>query len=433
MRFSKYLIPLALTIAVVVSLTLSVVLWTNPANYRNNKQQTAQSPQTQQMIKPKRYVYTPVQALHTNADGTQQIMVNKLVNTVTEVKKTMHNYQNPKIKTLSKNSKVDYFRIANQTDSIMLNYSDTVSMRVVNYIVKNHFRKFPNYKINRIILPTNNSTKLYLLYDKNFTVYEVDVKKRSLKPLKKVLKMDMRTQPASFKLLNNKPAVYVTTSVEMQPYKYLIDRQSDDYYVSRLLNTQDSTNVNVKRRRNMTIYGDQSSLQLMFNSRNRMGEFSDFRPNHNRKNLTSAIQDSYKNVTKLGLPMDNVRFFSYDPNTRAIMYRTYVEGFPVFRTSGFGTVSTRTLNSSAQRTIFSLDNLEVPLPSNKGYVSLPSTETMLKRLKDHGYNMKDLQKVRLGYTWKKDTTSPLLIDLNPDWYIYYHKQWRSYTSLMNQY
>jgi len=81
------------------------------------------------------------------------------------------------------------------------------------------------------------------LYDKNFTVYEVDVKKRSLKPLKKVLKMDMRTQPASFKLLNNKPAVYVTTSVEMQPYKYLIDRQSDDYYVSRLLNTQDSTNV----------------------------------------------------------------------------------------------------------------------------------------------------------------------------------------------
>ncbi|MGF2385140.1 YycH family regulatory protein [Lentilactobacillus otakiensis] len=432
MRFSKYLIPLALTIAVVVSLTLSVVLWTNPANYRTNKQ-TSQTPQTQQMIKPKRYVYSPVQAIHTNADGSQQILVNKLVNTVTEVKKTMHNYKDPKIKTLSKNSRTDYFRIANQTDSIMLNYSDTVSMRALNAIVKNRFRKLPNYKINRIVLPTNNSTKLYLLYDKNFTVYEVDVKKHSLKSLNKVLKMDMRTQPASFKLLNNKPTVYVTTAVQMQPYKYLIDRQSDDYYVSRLLNTQDSTSINVKRRKNMTIYGDQSSLQLTFNSKNRMAEFSDFRPNHNRRNLTATINDSYKNLTKLGLPMDNVRFFSYDDNNRTVTYRTYVEGFPIFRTNGFGTVSTRTMNSSAQRILFSLDNPEVPLPSNKGYVSLPSTETMLKRLENRGYKLKDLQKVRLGYTWKKDSTSPLLIDLNPDWYIYYNNKWRSYTSLMNQY
>lgn len=432
MRFSKYLIPLALTIAVVASLTLLVVLWTNPANYRTNKQ-TAQSPQTQQMIKPKRYVYSPVQAIHTNADGTQQIMVNKLVNTVTEIKKTMHHYQNPRMKTLSKNSQVDYFRIANQTDSIMLNYSDTVSMRTFNAIVSNRFRKLPNIKINRVVLPTNNSTKLYLLYDKNFTVYEVDVKKHSLKSLNKVLQMDMRTQPASFKLLNNRPIVYVTSSVQMQPYKYLIDRQSDDYYVSRLLNTQDSTSINVKRRKNMTIYGDQSSLQLTFNSRNRMAEFSDFRPNHNRRSLTSTINDSYKNITKLGLPMDNVRFFSYDPKSRTVMYRTYVEGFPIFRASGFGTVSTRTLNSSAQRIQFSLDNPEVPLPSNKGYVSLPSTETMLKRLVNRGYNLKDLQKVRLGYTWKKDSTSPLLIDLNPDWYIYYKNQWRSYTALMNQY
>ncbi|KRK69457.1 hypothetical protein FC79_GL001364 [Lentilactobacillus buchneri DSM 20057] len=416
----------------VASLTLSVVLWTNPANYRTNKQ-TAQSPQTQQMIKPKRYVYSPVQAIHTNADGTQQIMVNKLVNTVTEIKKTMHHYQNPRMKTLSKNSQVDYFRIANQTDSIMLNYSDTVSMRTFNAIVSNRFRKLPNIKINRVVLPTNNSTKLYLLYDKNFTVYEVDVKKHSLKSLNKVLQMDMRTQPASFKLLNNRPIVYVTSSVQMQPYKYLIDRQSDDYYVSRLLNTQDSTSINVKRRKNMTIYGDQSSLQLTFNSRNRMAEFSDFRPNHNRRSLTSTINDSYKNITKLGLPMDNVRFFSYDPKSRTVMYRTYVEGFPIFRASGFGTVSTRTLNSSAQRIQFSLDNPEVPLPSNKGYVSLPSTETMLKRLVNRGYNLKDLQKVRLGYTWKKDSTSPLLIDLNPDWYIYYKNQWRSYTALMNQY
>ncbi len=101
------------------------------------------------MVKPRGYVYSPVQAIHTNADGSQVILVNKLVNTVTEIKKTMKNYKDPHIKTLSKNSKVDYFRIANQTDSIMLNYSDTVSMKMVKIIsFITDLRNCLNYKIN---------------------------------------------------------------------------------------------------------------------------------------------------------------------------------------------------------------------------------------------------------------------------------------------
>ncbi|GAF37357.1 hypothetical protein [Lentilactobacillus farraginis] len=52
MRFSKYLIPIALTIAVIISLTLSVVIWTNPANYKN-RQNSSQNTQSEEMTKPK--------------------------------------------------------------------------------------------------------------------------------------------------------------------------------------------------------------------------------------------------------------------------------------------------------------------------------------------------------------------------------------------
>ncbi len=432
MKFSRYLIPIALTIAVVVSLTLSVVLWTNPANYRS-KQNSEQNPQTEQLSKPKSYVYTPIQAVHTNSDGTQEILVNRLVNAVTEIKKTMQGYHDAKIKTLSRDSQTKYLNIANRPDSIMLNYSSPVSIKVVNQIVNHRFKNFPNHTVNRIVLPTNNSTKLYLLNDKNFAVYQVSVQHHDLKSLNKVLDMNIRTIPASLRLFNKQPMVYVDDSVQMQPYKYLVDRQSQDYFVSRLMNNEESQNVTAKRRRNLLIYSDQNSLQLTFNSQTRMVEFSDYRTNKDQRAITSVLNNSYKDLVKLGLPLDNVRFFRYDTKTRTVMYRTFVEGFPIFRANGFGTISTRIMNSSAKRLNFSLDNPEVPIPSKRGYTTLPATEVVIRRLVAHGYKTKNIQQMRIGYGWQKDKESQLLINLIPDWYIYYNNQWRSYTSLMNQY
>lgn len=86
MRFSKYLIPIALTIAVIISLTLSVVIWTNPANYKN-RQNSSQNTQNEEITKPKRYVYAPTQAIHTDSNGNQTILVNRLVNSVAEIQK----------------------------------------------------------------------------------------------------------------------------------------------------------------------------------------------------------------------------------------------------------------------------------------------------------------------------------------------------------
>ncbi|MBU9788526.1 hypothetical protein KTE19_11090 [Lentilactobacillus sp. IMAU92037] len=432
MKFSKYLIPIALTIAVIVSLTLSMVLWTNPANYRS-KQNTNQNSQTESMIKPKHYVYTPTQAVYTNREGSQKIMVNRLVNVIAEVKKTMRDYQDPSIKETSSGSQTEYFKIANQPNSIMLSYPTPVSMKILNNNVNNRFKKFPNHTVTRIVLPTTDSTKIYLLNDQDFKVYQVKVKKHSLKSLNNVLKLSMRTIPATFKLFNKKPLVYVNTSVQMEPYEYLVDRQSEDYYVSRLLSNDDSQNINAKRHKNVVIYGDQNSMELMFNSKTRMGRFSDYRPNKNRQNMTSVLNNSYNKLSDLGLPLDNVRFFDYDSGSRTVMYRTFVEGFPIFRANGFGTISTRTINSSAQRMNFSLDNPEVPIPSKKGYSTLPATATLIKRLVNSGYKVKDIKKIQIGYGWQKDKNSPLLVNLTPDWYIFYNGKWQSYTSMINHY
>ncbi len=430
MRFSKYLIPIALTIAVVISLTLSVVIWTNPANYKSH-QSTNKNAQTETLTKPKRSVYMPTQAIHTDENGAQTVLVNRLVNSVAEVQKTMHQYQNVKLKTLSKGSKQKFMQIAKRPNSILLSYSSPVSIKVVSEITNKQFDKLPNHQVMRIMLPTNDATKLYLLNDQNFAVYQVNVKAHSLKKLDSVLDMNIRRVPASLRLFNQKPMVYITSQFQLTPYKYLIDRQSEDYFVSRLLSNRSSQATTVKRQKNLLTYSNQGSLELQFNSLTRMGTFSDFRTNKNPQSIAAILNDSYKQLVDLGLTLDSVRFFQYEKESRTVMYRTFVEGFPIFRANGFGNISTQTLNSSAKRLVFSLDNPEVPIPSNQGATTLPSTETVIKRLIAHGYKAADIKQVRIGYSWQRDKSSQLLINLVPDWYVYYNARWRSYEEMMS--
>ncbi|WP_369385543.1 two-component system activity regulator YycH [Lentilactobacillus farraginis] len=372
--------------------------------------------------------------MHTDSNGNQTILVNRLVNSVSEIQKTMHDYKNVHLKKLSTKSQDKYFQIANRPNSIMLSYVSPVSVRIISNITNKQFKKLPNHQITRIVLPTNKSNSIYLLNDKNFAVYQVQVKQHSLKRLNNVLNMNIRRVPAALQLFNGQPMVYVKAQVPMQPYKYLIDRQSEDYYVSRLLNNRDSQgNINVKRRRNLVTYSDQNTLQLTFNSRTRIGTFSDFRNNKDQQSVTPVLDDSYNQLVDLGLPLDNVHFFNYDTDSRTVSYRTFVEGFPIFRTNSFGTISTQILNANAKRLQFSLDNPEVPIPSKQGYTNLPDTETAIRRLVARGYHEKEIKDLQIGYGWQRDKSSQLLINLVPDWYVNYKGSWRSYSSLINRY
>lgn len=432
MRFSKFLIPISLVIAVILSLALSVILWTNPANYRS-KTSTTQNPQDEVLVKPKRSVFSPTQAVVNDKDGSQNILVNRSVNMISEIKHQMRNYQNAKLKTTVSQNQKKYFEMATRPNSILLNYASPVMISTVNAIVHNKFANLDDHQVTRILLPLDDSSRIFLLNDSNFTVYQVSVKKHSLKGLNNVLKIQSRRFPVSIRNLNGTPLMYVDQPVQMQPYKYLLDRQSADYFVSRLLNDENSANVTVKRRQNTAVYSDQRTKQLVFNSKSRIATYSNYSANNIPNNLKSVIDDSYRLLLKIGLPMDNLRFYGFEKsNNREASFRTFVEGFPIFRQNGFGEIAINTVNESVQKINFLLDTPQVPIPSKDGYTTLPPTETVLKRLKAHGYNLKRVKKVRLGYDWKQKQQRSMLINLTPDWFIQYNNKWYSYSTMLSK-
>ncbi|WP_268912209.1 YycH family regulatory protein [Lentilactobacillus sp. SPB1-3] len=431
MRFSKFLLPTGLVIAIAISLGLSVVLWTNPANYRS-KEDNTQNSQSEILVKPKRTIFAPTQAIVNEKDGAHNILINQSVNMISEINQQMKGYRRARMRTIVSNDQKKYYQTIRRPDSILLNYASPVMISTVNSIVNDRFSRLDDHMVNRIILPLNDDSKIYLLNDSNFTVYQVNVKKHSLNGLNKVLKIKSSKFPVSIKNLNGAPTMYVDQPIKMQPYRYLLDRQSPDYFVGRLLNDSNSTNVSLKRRGSELIYSNQGTKRLVFNTKTRNAVYSDYSVNDVANNLKSMIDDSYRQLLKIGLPMDNLRFYGYNDDNSQVTFRSFVEGFPIFREDGSGEVSIDTVNTSLQRFKFLLDTPQVPIPSKSGYVALPTTTTVLNRLKNYGYKTNKIYKVRLGYRWEQSSKRTTLINLVPDWFVLYGNKWHSYNDMLNK-
>lgn len=431
MKLKKYILPTLLTVAVLVSLFLSVAMWLNPARYGSRQQNNTKTPtKTESLNKSLGYVYSPVQAVYADENGTQELLVNTSVNTVSEIKQQMKHYQDPKIKTLSSGSKSNYLDAIRRPNSYLLNYTSTVTMKMVNAIVNNKFKNLPNYEVNHIVVPTDDKSHLYLLGDRGFKVYRVSVKQHSLTGLKQILQSGIRHVPATVKLLNNRPTVYTEASFTLQPYRYLVSSQSEDYYVSRLLNDENSQNVRVKRQGKSTVYTDGNNRQLTFNKTQRMVNYNDYQAKAGNLTLTSLLTGGYNNLVTLGVSLDNVRLYDFNADSHLLTYRYFVEGFPVFSPTGQGSITMKDVNTTAVRYRFPLTSPQVPIPNGTTSVAIPTTQTVIDRLTQLGYKKSGIKQLHIGYSLTNNKSSNMLVKLTPEWYIKYNGKWHSYSKML---
>ncbi|KRM94305.1 YycH protein [Lentilactobacillus senioris DSM 24302 = JCM 17472] len=430
MKFRKYLLPTLLTIAVLLSLALSVAMWLNPARYGSRQQNNTKTPaKTESVNKSIGYVYSPVQAVYADQNGNQELLINTSVNTVAEIKHQMHDYQDASLKTISSKSKGNYVEALERPNSFLLNYTSTVTMKMVDAFVNNRFKDLPNYEVDHIVVPTDDSEHLYLLADKEYKIYRISIKKHNLEGLQQIMQGgNIRKVPAAVHMLNNKPNVYTENSFTLQPYRYLVSSQSEDYYVSRLLNGENSQNVRVKKQGNNTSYTDGNNRQLNFNEKQKMVNYSDFQAKPGSLSLTSLLTGGYNNLVTLGVSLDNVRLYDHNLNSHMITYRYFVEGFPVFGNNGQGSITMQNVNTETVRYRFPLTSPQVPIPNGNSTVTMLPTQTVIDRLKELGYKERSISQIHIGYSLKKDSSS-MLVKLTPEWYIKYNGKWQSYSQM----
>ncbi|USF98930.1 hypothetical protein A4W81_09180 [Latilactobacillus sakei] len=147
--------------------------------------------------------------------------------------------------------------------------------------------------------------------------------------------------------------------------------------------------------------------------------------------LTKSFETSFEALLKTGNSLSGMRFYSYDEDTNSTTYRTYVEGFPVFYQTNFGSVKVQLL-PTGQRVDFSNYSLQVPVPAGDKPVTLPSTQAVLNQMTKNGLLLENIDNIQVGYEWTQETSNDQVIDLNPTYFIQYKGVWRSLSALLAQ-
>ncbi|MFB9769125.1 YycH family regulatory protein [Lactiplantibacillus modestisalitolerans] len=435
-KIRRMLLPLALMILVLISVALSVYIWMNPSRYERESKVSTTSSNSTLATRSVDDVYLPTQLIYTNTKGKQALLINKNVSLVSQFKDQMRKWRATSISKVRVTSAKSYTALLNGEESYVLNFPDSVTISMFNTVFKQNLQNFRSSEFSRIVIPVNDTDHLYLLNDNHHSIYSVRLKNKSLSSLSAVLRTDkVKEIPVKMTYTKNNTYLDYTGAVKMQQYSYLMSKLAASELANRLLDADGNSTVSVHNRNGKQEYTTGSFKRMTVNPKVGTVYFEDYSDSGETRQLSlrSQLQKSYTHLASLGVPMDNIRYYGFDDTSNSVIYRSYVEGFPIFNQTENGDVRIQMTTNGLDRYYFSLYSLQVPVPTTgkQQAVTLPSSESVLKQLEAAGYHSSKIGRIELGYQWSQNKSSKLVIDLTPTYYVDYNGSWRTYTSMLN--
>lgn len=416
------LLTLALTVVVLLSVVLSVVLWSNPSFVHSRRSNTGSS-RNNLVSRPLSYTYEPTEAILTNQQGKQKLLTSPSLDEIGDIMKYVSKDKGESLKQVPCHSAHAYVHQLHKKQTLTLNYHDDITMNLFNQIVHGGFNHFQNKHITRIQILLNKSHKMYFFQDSQHKIYRVDCLQPNFKRLKKFLHRHHHGVPVNVKAHSHRPLVTYPGNVHLPSYNYLMNRQTQNYYVMHFLQGNQHITRHVNKY-HQVVYRNGNNKELIF-GKDQAVKCYIYHPSRHHGGLTQSLQGSYHDLLPLKLSLNNVHYFTYRPDINKIVYRKFIQGFPVFNPNQFGIVSLHyRKNHLTYR--YALNNLQIPIPNTNDEIKLPSTSQVMAALKSQGYNSKKIEDLKIGYEWKDTHSSKILAKLVPTWFVEYHHHWFNY-------
>ncbi|KRM60680.1 YycH family protein [Paucilactobacillus vaccinostercus DSM 20634] len=425
-------LPIVLTIAVLVSLGLSGLIWTNPSRYDRGHEASTSSGQSQLSNKTIADVFLPNQAVWTNKKGDQKLLYTKKSSLTKAIKTKVSGWDFGHISKVASKDNQSYLGYLNQRDALVLNYPDSVTTAIFNETFKQSLNQKKISKIDRIVIPLENARHIYLLHDSDASVYSVTVKNHSsLENIRKLMQEDADQVQVSEQFLNNRIILAFDNQTTLPIYSYLMTKQSDSSFTNSLLNSDSSYNIAVHKKDHITTYTDGTDKRMTINSKNGKAAYEDFLDENDRVADSQLLTKSFQQLSEIGVNLESMHYDNINLAKNRVTYRTYVECFPIFNQDGYGTVSLTYAKNGKQTYNFSLYGLEVPVP-NSATQSVPATKDVIASLNRVGIKTKDISDMRIEYEWNSTRKSNTVVNLKPAYYVKYNGKWQNYQDLINR-
>lgn len=429
MKLRNLWLPAALVTAILVSLGLSGLLWTNPAHSNISSRTKVTKSADNSNNTTFQDIYLPSQIISTDSSGNQEVLTNNRVNVASELRDKMSKFTATDVQDVSQRNSRKYLAQLRRKGTILLNYNSPMTVNFFRKAFGNQL-KIPNQKFNRMQLLLNDPNHMYLLNDQTLRVVRVKLKNNHAGKLRTVLDDKMVKHPVSFMLLNGKPVLSYAHAMKVRTYSYQLSQQTQSYYANRIMTTNANSSMQIKRHRNSTTYDDHGFRHMSVNNNTDTVTFTNYNSEVKSSSFLQTMNHIYQQLVMVGMPLDGVRFYSYDTGNDAAVFRTYVGGLPVFDQSDYGAVQVKVLDQTSYQMMFSLDSLQVPIPPVQNTAMVESTSDLMQQLKNAGIRRSKIQDVQLGYQWTRDKSMPKVVDLAPTWYVQIGGKWQTYRTVI---
>lgn len=426
-------VAVILTVVVVISLILSGIVWVNP--YRTDHRffgDTGTSPSRQMTTQSMRDIYLPTQVIKTNSDQGQHLLYGQSQNTVLTARQSIEKWQLHRLTRIQSGRESNYLNYLRLNNSVMLSYPASVPMTIFN----DSFSQNLNYnslgKVNHIVIPldkSNQINRIYLLSDDNYRVFRVKVDNANIKSIRDSLTGGSAIS-VDHKIYDGRPIVTYPHGVKLPNFSYQISKVNPDSISQTLMNNSSKkSTVTSQQENNQVIYQGGQSRRLTYDQTKGTLDYENYVGQSDHFNYRQIFGHLYNQLAGTSIPLDSLRFDSYNGKNESIIYRSFVEGFPIFNDDGYGAVQIQNNHDGAERYHFSLYSLQVPVPTKRGKTTLPSSTVVFNGLHS-SRKTKEITGMRIGYQWKTDQNAKT-VTLTPTYYLRYRGNWVNYEDVIN--
>lgn len=428
MRRNNLFVRLLLIIAVVISLVLSFLIWTNNQRYerKTDTETTTKREETTSEQGNLEQVYLPTQIINVTKNKQHHLIYDHQVSLTAELRDVMKGWHFG----LARNSHQNYADLINSPQTLQLGYHDFISLKLFGKVESQSVlqKATRDRKFTRIIFSTDSKLKaVYFVNDTTKQIWQSKVSNAKSSQIAKLIKAADFSTIIRQKHLNGKLRTFYDESVSLTPYSYLINRRNENTYISALLSDSSNSAVDTRESGGKTIYygGSYRNRQLTVDHRRDQLKFVDNTTTDLPESLKALLEKGFTAINDVDNSLTDVRYFGSDETDHTVSYRSYVEGFPIFQQSDFGAFEVN-FNDTGSTINFSSRTLQVPVPSKSDKVVLPATLDMINQLINVGYTEKQIKDFAIGYRWVPDTDETDIVDLKPTYYVKINNRWRDY-------
>ncbi|MCC3359001.1 YycH family regulatory protein [Bacillus sp. REN16] len=416
-----------LTFLVLSSIVLTWTLWTYQPEYKDIEanddlvEEVTENIKrdTSQIIKPSKILYH-IEGGHF---GTfNEIELNRVMKEIrlweiTDIQNITHTVQEAGL--------ADFL---SQNGHVEIDFPDPFPLQLYKSFLNINDKEHSLISFDRFIIDVNSEDRgegiVYFVSTGDNLVYEGRVESRLTKDFRRTFYTTATRYPEQieYKLSETNSIYLPKDTTEVNHYEYFLDALDINIFVKRLF-----TNPNLVKSDRLTtgeVHTDGTRLLRVYNNEKYIEFINPTRMNGKQANTTTdLIQTSIDFVNEHVGWTDDYRFFSWNKESEATVFKLYIKNIPVFSSrKGLADITQQWENNEIVEYAHPSINLQIGLPPVVNY--LPKGEKVMESITSmRDFNPELLDSVTVAYEMVEKEDNSQFVSLQPIWSYRYNGSW----------